>query len=313
VAPLDTSRPTPVFVLGQHRSGTTWLANILANHPRVVAVQSDDHFGVHESIFFSHFARAYGDIADEANFGRFAADFATSDYYILTGLEADWLLRRRPRSYAEAFRAVMDEMARRQDGDVWIEKSPQHTLLGEELAAAFPDARFVAILRRAHAVVNSHLWLGGEPPLYIGRPPRYPARLVRLAKLSAVYALHDRWLRRFCRPRARCLLVTYESLAADPTGETARVCEFLGIPFESSMLDLPWRKNTSVKSPGMKSLGAADRIVVTLAVNAFRVVPLQLLNSLIRRRQSRGQLEWPVWCWRRRDAKLVEPSASSNR
>jgi hypothetical protein len=239
-----------IAILGQHHSGTTWLANILANHPRVVAVQSDDHFGVHESIFFSHFARAYGDIADEANFRRFAADFATSDYYILTGLEADWLLRRRPRSYAEAFRAVMDEMARRRDGDVWIEKSPQHTLLGEELAAAFPDARFVAILRRAHAVINSHVWLGGEPPLYIGRPPQYPARLVRLAKLCAVYALHDRWLRRFCRPRARCLLVTYESLTADPTEETARACEFLGIPFESSMLDLPWRKNTSKNSPG---------------------------------------------------------------
>jgi hypothetical protein len=101
VTALDTSRPTPVFVLGQHRSGTTWLANILANHHRVVAVQSDDHFGVHESIFFSHFARAYGDIADETNFRRFAADFAASDYYILTGE-----LRARPAAAADVGRAL---------------------------------------------------------------------------------------------------------------------------------------------------------------------------------------------------------------
>lgn len=81
------SHATPVFVLGVQRSGTTWLANILAQHSRAIAVQADDHFGIHESIFFSHFARVYGDLGDEANFERFATDFATSDYYVLTGLE----------------------------------------------------------------------------------------------------------------------------------------------------------------------------------------------------------------------------------
>src|SRR5919108_3944767 len=85
-----SDRPTPVFVLGLERSGTTWLANILASHPQAVAVQSEDHFGVHESIFFSHFAPAYGDLNEEHNFRRFATDFTASDYYLLSGLPADW-------------------------------------------------------------------------------------------------------------------------------------------------------------------------------------------------------------------------------
>ena len=97
-----TPDPIPVFVLGLQRSGTTWLASLLGGHPKVACVESADHFGIHESIFFSHFAREYGDLADDANFERFARDFGDSDYYLLSGVEERWLAERRPRSYTEA-------------------------------------------------------------------------------------------------------------------------------------------------------------------------------------------------------------------
>ncbi len=234
------SSPIPVFVLGLQRSGTTWLANVLANHPNAVAVQAEDHFGIHESIFFSHFARAYGDLDDDLNFRRFAAEFTTSDYYMLTGLPPDWLLSDRPGSYPEAFRNVMDEMARRRGGvQLWIEKSPTHTLLAEELAAAFPDARFVGIERRPEPVIASQLRLDGDEPL------RYPRRLLRLLSMCLTYSLNQRWLARFCRDCDRCRSTSYEALFANPARETERICAFLGVRFTDSMLDLPWRRNTS--------------------------------------------------------------------
>ena len=292
------SRPIPVFVLGLQRSGTTWLANVLANHPSAVAVQAEDHFGIHESIFFSHFARAYGDLADDLNFRRFAAEFTTSDYYVLTGLPPDWLLSDRPRSYPEAFRDVMDEMARRRGGvKLWIEKSPTHTLLAEELAGAFPDARFVGIERSPEPVIASQLRLDGDEP-------RYPRRLLRLLSMCLTYSLNQRWLARFCRECDRCRSTSYEDLSANPAAETERICAFLGVPFTEDMLDLPWRRNTSFegRQERSRSLNSLDRALVAVAVAGLRLVPLPLLRSFHDRRKARHGIEWPDWCWRRRDA-----------
>ena len=294
----------PVFVLGLQRSGTTWLANVLANHPAAVAVQAEDHFGIHESIFFSHFARAFGDLGDDSNFRRFAEEFVTSDYYLLTGLSADWLLRSRPRTYPDAFRGVMDEMARRAGAELWVEKSPTHTLLAEELAADFPDARFVGIERGPHAVIASQFRLEG------GELPPYPRRFRELLSMSLNYSLNQRWLARFCRDCDRCVLTTYEAISAEPAAETERICAFLGVEFTESMLDLPWRRNTSFegrKRPS-RSLNALDRALVTLTVAALRPVPLSWLRSFHDRRKARHGVEWPDWCWRRRDAGIAAPS-----
>lgn len=295
--------PTPVFVLGLQRSGTTWLANILANHPQVVAVQSADHFGVHESIFFSHFARAYGDLRQERDFRRFAEDFTNSDYYLLTGLEPEWLVRRRPFSYPEAFRCVMEEMARRRGGaPVWLEKSPSHTLLAPQLAEAFPDARFVGIIRQASAVVASQLRLAARVPVY------HPAHLRAVIGRSIAHSVHQRSLERFVRDqRGRCMLTSYEALGADPGREISRVCYFLGLEFTAQMLDLPWDRNTSYRggsnSPGSRDV--LDRALVTTATAGLRLVPLSLLRARAARQQERAGIKWPPWCWRRRDAGIA--------
>jgi hypothetical protein len=295
-----TERPTPVFVLGLDRSGTTWLANILANHPRGVAVQSEDHFGIHDSILFSHFARAYGDLGEDSNFRRFATDFTASDFYLLSGLPADWLGARRPRSYPEALRAMMEEMVRRRGGaEVWIEKSTDHTMLAEELAAAFPDARFVGTARRPQAVIASQLRVAGEPP------PSYPSRIATLLRASRNCSLFVRWLRRFCRDHDTCVMTTYEAMTADPARETKRICDFVGIEFDPAMLELPWRPNTSFRSQQRRSLNLFDRLFVASAMAALRLIPLSVLRAQLARRQARAGVQWPSWCWRRRDAGIA--------
>src|SRR5690348_5527303 len=44
----------PIFVMGTARSGTTWLANLLASHPLIAAVAADEHHGVVESHLLDH-------------------------------------------------------------------------------------------------------------------------------------------------------------------------------------------------------------------------------------------------------------------
>ena len=43
----------PIFVLGRHRSGTTWVSNILASVPGIYSPSHPLHKGAHESAYFS--------------------------------------------------------------------------------------------------------------------------------------------------------------------------------------------------------------------------------------------------------------------
>jgi hypothetical protein len=302
-----TPRPTPVFVLGLQRSGTTWLANVFAQHSRAVAVQSAHHFGIFESIFFSHFAAAYGDLNDEANFRRFAASFVTSEYYLLSGLDPGWLTTLNVRSYPEIFRAMMEEVARRQGGaDFWVEKSPDHTHLADELAATFPDARFICIVRQPQSATASMLWLRGAPQ-------SQSARVRELLGLS-LFRAQQRLLTHFChRHQDRCFLTRYEDFVANSEAETRSACKFLGIDYEPAMLDLPWQRNTSFHSMDRRhAFHLPDRIIMAAARALLNLVPLRLLRFILtwhraRRQKRQGGIVFPKWTWRSRDAELNNP------
>ncbi|MEZ5911952.1 MAG: sulfotransferase [Paracoccaceae bacterium] len=108
--------PVPVFVLGIQRSGTTLAANLLAAHPEIAAVVAARHQGVHESVFFSHFARVFGPWQNNEARARAAEAFCRSDYARLAGqcgAECEAAMRAAPSPEA-AFRAVMDRLAREQ-------------------------------------------------------------------------------------------------------------------------------------------------------------------------------------------------------
>lgn len=287
--------PLPVFVLGLQRSGTTWMANLLSEHPQIASVQAVEHRGIHESIFFSHFARAYGDLADDATFEQFVRHFTSSDYYLLTGLPKSWIERQRPRSYAEAFRLVMDEVARTRRATCWIEKSPHHTLLCDELAREFPDARFLCVVRGDLGLARSRLWAYGRTP------ERSPARFLTLARAVAANALYSRELRRFAHHCPRALLVSHEAMVEDLEHEMRRAADFLGLPFDARLLRSRFAANSSFSSTQARSqaLTWSDRAIVGLLGYAGRIVPLTWLDTLERRRGGAGALDWPDWCWTR--------------
>lgn len=59
---------TPIFVLGWGRSGTAWLSNLLLEHPAIVGIQHEKHWGIHESAFFSVVEGRYRSLDNPANF-----------------------------------------------------------------------------------------------------------------------------------------------------------------------------------------------------------------------------------------------------
>ena len=287
---------TPIFVLGIQRSGTTWMANSLGGHPDVAAVEAEDHQGVHESIFFSHFAKGYGDLSDDISYERFVRDFTASDYFILSGIPESWFRAVRPRTYPEAFQCLMDEVARRRGARFWVEKSPHHTLLSWELADAFPGARFVCVVRDPVTLIRSRLWAFGR------KPPGYPARAASLLRACAAVSLYQRHLATFAARCGRALLVSHDEMRADPAGTMKRVMEFVGADYHPAMLESRYRPNTSFTSNGEKdsAFGAADRALVRVGTVLFGCAPLGWLRRVEESRSRRGGIDWPPWCWKRR-------------
>jgi hypothetical protein len=137
----------PLFVVGKHRSGTTWLGNLLLDHPNIAGLHHESHRGIHESAFFSHVDGRYGDLDLFENYVEFAAVMARSDYFRLAGASFEDLMDLYPASYADVFRVIMDRVAERKDARYWIEKSPMHTRQIRKIAGYYPSARFVGILR----------------------------------------------------------------------------------------------------------------------------------------------------------------------
>jgi len=102
-----------------------------------------------------------------------------------------------------------------------VEKTPAHVFMHRRLARVWPDARFIFLLRHPGSIYQS--W-------HAAHPERDPAENVAEI-LKYVTKLQE------ARNDLAGIDVRYEDLASDSEHETRRICQYLGIPWEASMLD----------------------------------------------------------------------------
>jgi sulfotransferase family protein len=102
-----------------------------------------------------------------------------------------------------------------------VEKTPSNVFAAERFALCWPDARFVFLLRHPLSIARS--WHEADP---IARPMSraIPHTLKYMAALDRA------------RRQLPGLTVRYEDLTADPTAETRRICDYLGITWEPGMI-----------------------------------------------------------------------------
>lgn len=100
----------------------------------------------------------------------------------------------------------------------WGDKTPINTLHLELIAALFPRARYVHVLRDPHDVVASLLAAGRYPTAHAAAERWVQAVAAALRQVNAV------------GPK-RATTLRYEDFVRDPFGEGERLCSWLGIPF----------------------------------------------------------------------------------
>ena len=269
-----TRNPTPLFILGRHRSGTTWLANVLATLPDVYAPEHAVPRRIHESAFFSHLVR-------HCNHGRTVADlhaiqrmFEASQFFALTGLARgpDVVQLGLP-GY---FRAIMEAGALRKGARYWLEKTPAHTLHAKFLSRAFPDAVFVAVLRDYREVVASNVH-GFADAGSAWQWFRHSAATAAYERVIGRHAVH---------------VVRYEELLHDFAGTMRNLLETLGIP--GPVPAMPTERNSSY-ADAPPPLAAWQRLAMAAGRWTVLLLPTALLESAIIAWRERTPGRIPGW------------------
>ncbi|MGH8117628.1 MAG: sulfotransferase family protein [Rhodanobacteraceae bacterium] len=224
-----------VFVVGCPRSGTTLVQALIARHP--------DVFSLHETHFFE---ALLGDVG--VRWGDLAAG-SVRHWYHRAGLARSAGRRRlrelerrypqarrlRPiprrwRACARRYVAMLDAAARGRGRTHWVEKTPNHLLFLDEIAACAPGARFVHVLRNGLDVVASaidadlRLDLGG----FRGGVAHWTRRWNRAMALHQAHA-----------GEPRHYLVCLEDLIADEAGEWRRLRAFLALDPDQPLMQRP--------------------------------------------------------------------------
>ncbi|GAA2719865.1 sulfotransferase [Actinocorallia aurantiaca] len=104
---------------------------------------------------------------------------------------------------------------------VIVDKTPSNALQWQRISSAWPQARYIFLQRHPAAVVESVMNRRREADLDI----------VVKEVLEYLVGVET------ARQSLEGLTVRYEDLTADPADTTKKICAYLGVPWESSMLD----------------------------------------------------------------------------
>ena len=284
----------PIFVLGKQRSGTTWLANQLCEHPQIAGVQHEQHHGIHESKFFANVYGRYGDLSQKRNYMEFVEVISTSDYFRLVDATKEYLYSLYPATYEEVFRAVMDRFAEARGCSHWVEKSPTHSPLGPWLAERFPDATFVSIIRDPESTVSSSLGMAAwADPRIVDQGGVRRSHIVRTV---AKWRYYNKVILKLARRSGRNLVLGFDELRGDTEATLRRVCEFLDLPFDPAILNQTYAPNRSAGGGADEArvLSGGETALVRVASAASRLVPVGLYRVIERRMaRARGHVPLP--------------------
>jgi hypothetical protein len=211
------------FIVGCGRSGTTLLRAMLDSHPDLVVPP--------ESRFVPALLereRAFRTVDGTIDTAAAVDSLVRNEHFASWGMPErslrDHLGARSFTSVADVVRAMFKLRAAEEGKRRYADKSPPYVMRMGMLAAAFPEARFVHLVRDGRDVALAYLDADFGPDS------------------AAEMALH--WRLRVERGRRagrrlgpeRYLEIRYEDLVDDTEPVLRRLCDFIGLDFDRSML-----------------------------------------------------------------------------
>lgn len=242
---LEISRR--VFIVGCPRSGTTLLQSLLAANSHIVSFP-ETHF--YEKLFGGRLRSTLGipskkvkahwkNVLEEIGHPEMGT-FLTKNPFLI-------------RQYSKAFLQILDTLTQNQGKTVWLEKTPGHLHVIDEIESYVPHTKFIHILRNGGDNIASLLEAGKRYPEIwaheFGTLDQCIESWVEDIRISLAYMEAEKHQ-----------LIKYEHLAKHPEVVLEKLCAFIGVPFEADMVSNyaasadqlilemePWK--SSVKEP----------------------------------------------------------------
>jgi Sulfotransferase family len=221
-----------VFLVGCLRSGTTLLQRIVDAHPQIAVIHETQWVPrwYERRVGLTAAGEVTPGLVDELfehdRFGRLDLEPAA-----VAGLLRDG----EPLHYRRFVAELFDLHGRAKGKRLVGEKSPGYVRHIPTLHELWPEARIVHLIRDGRAVcLSARAWRKADRIL--GRFPTWAEDQVTTAALW--WEWHVRLGREAGLPLGsdRYHEVSYEALVGEPEAECARLCEFLGVPYDDAML-----------------------------------------------------------------------------
>lgn len=205
-----------VFLIGAPRSGTTLLARMLSAHSQIHG-RAEPHLITpiaHLGYYGSVQKAPYDPLNVEQAIREVVAEIPRGEAGYLHAL----------RAYTDSIYEQLMEVA--PPGKRYLlDKTPAYALVLPFLMKLYPTARYVVLTRHPLAVLTSYVesFFDGDWQVAIAHNPilaRYVPALASVVRDSPVPIVH----------------VKYEELVRDPETHFRRVCDYIGVPYESAAI-----------------------------------------------------------------------------
>lgn len=237
-----------VCVLGAPRSGTTFLQNLIATHPRVTTCPETNFFiqiskcGLYHRNLPPWFLKPPVEMLAPDGAERLRKKIMTHTAWIKNGPFCEEL--KKPislRNFADLFfQSAMREPAR----EIYLEKTPSHIHFLPTIQTLYPLAKIIHIVRDPRDTIASYQGMLHKQ----GKPSRFAFECSRIW-MSAVASASSR----------NIMTVRYEDLVQNTISEMEKIGAFIGVSYTSDLLEM--QNQVSRKSVLEKETWKANNLV----------------------------------------------------
>lgn len=216
--------------MGAPRSGTTLLRLLLTTHSDICIPP--------ESLFFVALEPKYGNTRIQSE--KFLDDLCSEQFpkFCEWGIDRELLsnnlMRCRELNYALAVETIYQTYRQQfnPEASTWGDKNPCHIHHVGKIWRHFPESKIILIIRDFRACYNSmkNIIAKEQDSKKVWTGPRTLEGMTR--QWNQVIDLVDRYHQK----SEQFYLVYYENLVREPVAQLTKVCEWLGVSFQKSML-----------------------------------------------------------------------------
>jgi len=234
----------PIFIVGAARSGTTLLQYMLRSHPEISLPTAESHF----FIPFYKRINEFGDLSNKENIRALleAIYYARKCFFDedVHGIKydadslAEILYEKGCSTLPELISGIFQENAKAEGKNRWGDKTPYYILHLDTLLEMFPDAQFIHLIRDGRDCALSML------------ERKWDLQIFNIYHAAYTWNRYVTAGQDFGQRHPECYFeIRYEDILNQPELSMGRLCDFLGIQFDDSVVNFRKSRGTGGKTP----------------------------------------------------------------